>query len=80
MSREAYYLDRINRQTQHEMAFFKEATAEIERLRRENAKFRKVLHIAQKLVDSIQGNLIPRYLFRELYIALDKLAEEGNGD
>lgn len=36
MSREAYYLDRISRQTQAELMVVKAAAEEIERLRREN--------------------------------------------
>lgn len=36
MSREAYYLDRISRQTQSELMVVKAAAEEIERLRREN--------------------------------------------
>jgi len=43
----------------------------------ENAKLRRVLCIAQEVVNSNRGGLVPGYKFGKLEQALAKLDEEG---
>lgn len=51
--------------------------AEVYKAEAENARLRKVLHIAQEMVDSNRGGLVPGYKFSKLEQALAKLDKEG---